>query len=59
MWIGGVDEAGYGPSLGPLVSSLIALSVERAGVACRDDRPHPATAVGGEERESQRPQRRP
>lgn len=25
MWSGGVDEAGYGPSLGPLVVSLIAL----------------------------------
>ncbi|MBI1851863.1 MAG: hypothetical protein HYR85_16120 [Planctomycetes bacterium] len=32
MWIGGVDEAGYGPSLGPLVSSLIAVRVEGTGV---------------------------
>jgi hypothetical protein len=29
MWIGGVDEAGYGPSLGPLVSSVVAFRFPR------------------------------
>ena len=33
-WIIGIDEAGYGPNLGPFVMSAVACRVEGAGPAC-------------------------
>ena len=33
-WIVGIDEAGYGPNLGPFVMSAVACRVEGAGPAC-------------------------
>ena len=41
-WIVGIDEAGYGPNLGPFVMTAVASRVKGANPAGREAEPAPA-----------------
>ena len=44
-WLIGIDEAGYGPNLGPMVQTSVALSVRDRGRLCLDDAGQISSAI--------------